>query len=313
MRVLVIGARGFVGVALVSELLRRGHTVIGMEVRADPGRLMSSLDQIEMHVGDCSDPETILHAIGRRGVDAIYYGPFYRSPSRSKNLNAELRVMGVGALNVFNLTRVLDIRRVVFPSSTAVHGVQSPHEDAVNEDSYVKPFGIYGATKLACEYLGADVNAEIGRKAVTSVRLPSIYGPGAEIASRRVNALAVAAGRGGVGRVDYRQDTKVCIAHVDDTAHFLSGLLEKESVVHDVYELGGLSVTFGEIATAVSACAPGAVHEFGNDTVSPLPFKVDSSRAAAEFRLRHRDLEAGMRSVVEYERSRASRSSGRGR
>ena len=306
MRVLVVGARGFVGVALTGELLRRGHSVTAIEVRGDKGRLTPLADRIDWVTGDCADPEVILGAIGRDGVDAVYYGPYYRSPSAAKNLHAEFQVMGVGALNIFNLTRALGIRRVVFPSSTAVHGIQDAGSAPVHELSRVRPFGVYGATKLACEYLAAEVNEDLGRNAVTSVRLPSIYGPGADIASRKVNVLAVQAARGNVGQVDYVPDARVCIAHVADTAHFLADLMEAAEVRHDVYELGGLSVTFGAIAQAVSQAVPDARHQFGTDTLSPLPSEVDWSRARGEFALTHRDLADGMASIVAYERARAA-------
>src|SRR5262245_47872367 len=151
MRVLVIGARGFVGTDLTLELLRRGHCVVAMEPRPDRGRLENAPGDIEWHTGSCADLENVLSAIGPTGVDAIYYGPFYPIASRERNLTAEFEVMGRGALQIFNLTRILDIKRIVFPSSTAVHGTQPASGEMLDEDSPVQPFGVYGATKLLCE------------------------------------------------------------------------------------------------------------------------------------------------------------------
>ena len=305
MRVLVVGARGFVGAELTMDLLARGHSVVAADVRADPGRLAPVADQIEWHVGDCSSLEFMLHVIGKQGVDAIYYGPFYRAPAKvRKDLGVEFNIMGSGALQVFNLARSLEIKRIIFPSSTAVHGVQPPGVQAVDENSYVKPNGVYGATKLLCERMAEVVNAELGRNVIACVRLPSVYGPGADIASRRANVFAVQAARNQPGEVFYRPQTPICIAHVADTASLLAGIMEADTIRHTVYGLGGITVTFEEIAAAVRRLIPSADLRYGTDTVSPLASAVDWSRAREEFGLSHRDLDEGMRSIIEYELTR---------
>lgn len=301
MRVLVVGARGFVGAELTKDLLARGHSVVAVDVRADPGRLAPVADQIEWRIGDCSSLEFMLKAIGKDGVDAIYYGPFYRPPHGVRDLETEFEIMGSGALQVFDLARALDVKRIIFPSSTAVHGVQPPGVKAVNEDSYVRPNGVYGATKLLCERMAEVINDELGRNVIACIRLPSVYGPGADIASRRANVFAVQAARGLSGEVFYRPETPICIAHVADTARLLTRIIEADSIEHTVYGLGGITVTFDEIASAVRRLVPSADLRFGSDTVSPLASAVDWSRAREEFGLSHQDLDQGMRSIVEYE------------
>jgi UDP-glucose 4-epimerase len=304
MRMLVIGAKGFVGASLVRRLLERGHDVAALEPRPGPGRLADVDDDVEWIVGDGSSREVVLAAIGRRGVDGIYYGPYYRSVPGQPGLERELDVMAVAAWRIFSLAHALDIRRIVFPSSTAVHGCQPDDGAPVSEESRIGPNLIYGAYKHLCEWVGRDVNALLGENAIASVRLPSIYGPGAAIASRRVNVPAVAAAHGEPGRVDYVPDARVCIAHVQDTADALVRVLEAPAVKHAVYDLGGLDVSFREIATAVQALVPEAETVFGEDTRPILPHAVDWSRGREELGFRHRLLEDGMRSVIDYERAR---------
>lgn len=301
MRILVVGARGFVGVELVKDLLSRGHEVIGLEVRGDMGRLTPLADQISWITGDCSKIETILQAIGPKGVDGLYYGPFYRDPPGNRNLSGEWEVMGRGALDVFNLARSLPIKRVVFPSSTAVHGVQPPGEGLLDEDSAVKPFMVYGATKLLCEYFAKDVNAAIGSNRIVCVRLPAVYGPGADIASRGVNIIPVQSARGRPARVAYTAESRVCVSHVADTARFLADLFEAEAPRHSVYELGGLDVSFGDIANATREYCPSADIEFGVDVDMPLPNGISCARAVEEFGLTHMSLDMGIKSIFDYE------------
>jgi UDP-glucose 4-epimerase len=300
MRALVVGAKGFVGAALVRELLERGHAVRAVELREGPGRLADVAGEIEWVLGDGSDPEQLRRAAGS-DIDGLYYGPFLRG-----ELEAELRVMASGAWSAFLLARELGLRRTVFPSSTAVHGYQPEDSSPVSETTRVlpQPHGLYGAAKLLCEQAGAEVNAAAGRAAVVSVRLPSVYGPGAAVASRRVNVPAVAAARGEPGRVAYAPGARVCIAHVEDVAQLLATAYEAEAPAHAVYEAGGLDVSFGEIAETAAELVPGARTEFGEDERPFLPHAVDWSRAREDLGALHRDLREGMASVVEYEQAR---------
>src|SRR5256885_8503797 len=103
MRVLIVGAKGFVGAALCRELLRRGHEVTALEPRPGPGRLADVAADIEWVVGDGASREILLAAIGRRGVDGIFYGPYYRARAGQAGIERELEVMGTAAWQLFGL------------------------------------------------------------------------------------------------------------------------------------------------------------------------------------------------------------------
>lgn len=300
MRVLVIGAKGFVGAELSRNLLERGHHVVALEVRGTPGRLADVADDIEWRVGDAASQEAVLTAVGRRSVEAIYFGPFYRNAPGEHNLERELAVMGVGAWQVFNLSRTLDLRRVVFPSSTAVHGYQFD-DGEVSENTPVRPDSIYAATKLLCEQVGHEINHAVGRNVITSVRLPSVYGPGADIASRRVNVPAVQAARGEPGQVDYLPSARLCISHISDTAKALADLIERDTVEHSLYELGGLDVSFAEIVEAVRDRVPTADIRFGDEPHVCFPHNVNWTRGQHELGFSHQPLKDGVSSIIDYE------------
>lgn len=62
MRVFVTGATGFIGSAIVAELLRTGHQVLGM-TRSEVGAQALAVAGAEVHHGDLEDPDSL-----RRGA-----------------------------------------------------------------------------------------------------------------------------------------------------------------------------------------------------------------------------------------------------
>jgi hypothetical protein len=81
-------------------------------------------------------------------------------------------------------------------------------------------------------------------------------------------------------------------------------VLEAPEAQFGLYEAGGLDVSFAEIASAVEEIVPGARTTFGTDDTQVLPNLIDWSRIRTEFGAVHRELRAGMESVIEFERGR---------
>src|SRR5262249_50245050 len=116
----------------------------------------------------------------------------------------------------------------------------------------------------------------------------------------------VQAARGTVGRVDYVSQTRVCVAHVADTASLIADVMEAGTPHHGLYEVGGLDVSYEDIAGTTRTVVPDARFTFGTETVSPLPSSVSHDRARQEFALTHRSLVEGVRSIVDFERRRTA-------
>ncbi|WP_114939264.1 SDR family oxidoreductase [Mucilaginibacter endophyticus] len=82
MRVFVTGASGFVGSAIVKELLAAGHQVLGL-VRSDKGAEQVTATGAEAYLGDINDLEFIQK--GAAACDAVIHTAFNHDFSRFKD------------------------------------------------------------------------------------------------------------------------------------------------------------------------------------------------------------------------------------
>lgn len=94
MRVLVTGATGYVGGAVIDELVGAGHTVLGV-ARSDQGAQALAARGIEVHRGDLTEPQSLAEAA--RACDGVVHTAFIHDFSRFAE-NAEIERVAVVAM-----------------------------------------------------------------------------------------------------------------------------------------------------------------------------------------------------------------------
>jgi UDP-glucose 4-epimerase len=169
MRVLVTGATGFLGHAVVSALADRGHVVTALsrhdhDVPAKTDRHISA---------DIRSADGLAEVVAE--VDAVCH---LAALARVRDSFAEpvnyWRTNVVGTVNILDaLSRAATPKRLVLSSTGAVYGI--PKRQPIGEDQPPAPGNPYAATKLAADLAALNV-AETGAVGAVSLRAFNIAG-----------------------------------------------------------------------------------------------------------------------------------------
>jgi dihydroflavonol-4-reductase len=214
MRLLVTGATGQIGPAVVRELLRDGHE---LRVLTRPSSDRSRLEGLELSYveGDVTQPETLPDAM--RDVRAVVhmaglYDSWARRPRDFFDVNT------VGTINVRDAAAEAGLRRMLFVSSSSTIGERQG--EVGSEDTPRRDFvlGDYEASKLDAEsaLLAAGPSPEI-----VIVNPSNVYGPNDITGNGRAIINAVN------GRLGMTVDVMTAFVHVDDVARGIAAALIK--------------------------------------------------------------------------------------
>lgn len=165
MKVLVTGANGFVGNALVENLRGRGHQVVAA-TRRSAGNTVG--------VGEIDGATDWSGAL--QGCDAVVHAAARVHQMKEQAAEAETlyrRTNVEGTLNLARQSASAGVRRFIFLSSIKAMG-EAGHLSA---DARCHPEDAYGRSKLEAEEALLKLSAETGIDVVI-LRLPLVYGPG---------------------------------------------------------------------------------------------------------------------------------------
>ncbi|HEV2359072.1 MAG TPA: NAD-dependent epimerase/dehydratase family protein [bacterium] len=169
-RVLVTGATGLVGSAIVRALLERTCPVRVLVRSSERARALFG-SSAEISVGDLRDAASLRPACA--GIAQIYH--VAGAVDTHRHGDAEILDTNVdGTRRLLEAALAARVRRVVYTSSVSVYGDRLPL--GVAEDAPVNPAGIYGASKVRAEQLAQDAVA--AGLHVMIVRPCIVYGSG---------------------------------------------------------------------------------------------------------------------------------------
>ena len=233
-RIVVLGASGHVGGALVRAFGARGVEVIGHSSTTIDLRRPEALGALDGML----DPETALVL-----VSAL-------TPDKGQSVDTFMTNLTM----VANVTRYLEQRRAglcAYVSSDAVYGFDI---NPVDETTPAAPAGYYALAKYAGERL-VQLAGTSGGTPVLVLRLTGVYGPGDPHGAYGPNAFARSLARERGLRLFGSGEEERDHIYVDDAAQIIGSLVTARAT--GIFNIAtGESRAFGDIVETIRALVP---------------------------------------------------------
>ena len=235
MRILLVGASGFVGGHLAPRLVEAGHDLVCAVRASSVYTPPEGAERIELDLDRPLDPATL------PSVDAVLHfaQANVRFPEGARELD---RVNAASVVELLDHARESGARRFVYASSASVYGFG---DEPFAEDAPLAGRDFYAATKIGAE---KAVGAYEGLLTTAILRLVVPYGPGQvgrmipALANRVANDDPVTLNDGGRPRMNP--------LYIDDVVRVVLAVLELDrSVVLNV--AGDEAVSIKELAETI--------------------------------------------------------------
>ncbi len=153
MNVLVVGGAGYIGSHAVARLTAEGHNVVVLD-NLSRGHA-AAVPQGTLIRGDLNDTDLVEKTLRDNAIDVVmHFAAFAEVGESVKDPASYYQNNVVAALSLLEAMRRVDVKKIVFSSTTATYG--QPDKVPIAESTPQNPINPYGFTKLVIERALAD-------------------------------------------------------------------------------------------------------------------------------------------------------------
>jgi nucleoside-diphosphate-sugar epimerase len=278
-RVLVTGANGFSGAALVDRLRRDREEVVASDLDGIGAALA------DFQACDITDPRQVETLFTRGPFDTTFHGGAISGPMVMADHPLDIwRINTLGTAYLLDAARHHPVGRFILCSSCSVYGAMNGA--TIDEATLPDPLGVYGASKVAAEQAVAGFAREHGVDAV-ALRLAWVYGPSRRTPTTLAQLLRAAV-TGKAFVIDDAPSTVTHYVHVEDVIEGLLAAARACNLPRLVYNISaGTGCRFEHLAALVRQLAPGVDVTFAqsrNPSTGPLGFDLANAAHDLSYR-----------------------------
>ena len=267
-RIVVTGAAGFLGAAVVARLRAEGRDVVATDVAPGVGIVacdVTDLAAIEAVIAP-APVGTVLHLGGVSGPMVLPDDPV-----------AVMRINTIGTVQVLEAARRHKVGRVVVASSVDVYG-DAP--GILDEATPLRPVTVYGASKVAAEAAVRGYRMQHRLDAI-ALRLGWLYGPGRRTPTTLAQVFCAALSGTPITVPGNPADITHHLALEDAVEGVIAATLAAAPSGTAFNITAGDGRTFADVVAAIDAHRPVRVAYDGSPH-EPGPQGFDQDRAEAE-------------------------------
>ncbi len=290
-RILIIGAAGQIGSELTQELRKiyGSDHVFATDIKEASRDIMESGP---FQLLDVMDDKRLIHFVIRHKITQIYHLAAVLSGNAEKLPIQAWHINMNSLMNILEVAKMVDeVRKVFWPSSIAVFGPTTPRINTP-QLTIMEPTTVYGVSKLAgerwCEYYCNKYKVD-----VRSIRFPGLISfktePGGGTTDYAVE-IYYSAVKNGSYNCFLSEDTALPFLFMPDAIKATIDLMEAEAdrlTVHSAYNLGGMSITPGQIHAEIAKHIPefriSYSPDFRQTIAETWPQSVDDSISARDW------------------------------
>lgn len=258
-KILVIGACGQIGVELTLELRKiyGGANVVASDLRAENELLKGTGPYVSL---DVMNKEMLHVQVIRQNITQIYLLAAILSATGEKNPHLAWSLNMQSLINVLEIAKDENVRKVYWPSSIAVFGPTSP-KIKCPQQTIIEPTTVYGISKYAgefwCNYFNHRFDID-----VRSLRYPGLISYKSEPGGGTTD-YAVEIFHEAIEENHYtcflKEDTYLPMMYMPDAIRATIELMESNAdkiSVRTSYNISGMSFSPKEIAAEIKKHIP---------------------------------------------------------